>query len=231
MMWNSDDTVFENSLTAALSDYVNTYVSELPADEELDKMYTLSDKQLKQGLRRLKENKYKRPLWVVHLQRAAVVLIVFSVVMFSLLSVEPVKATFSKIFLEEREECYEVSFIQHGSNNKTEDIDLYAIEIGYIPEGFEIYDVFEEKMYRNYIYMDKDGNYIGIHLATDETFHLVDKDDVVVEYTTINGYEARITSATDDIFTSIIMGNENIEISVCALLDKEEVIKIAESIK
>ena len=111
--------------------------------------------------------------------------------------------------------------------------ELYDLEIGYIPEGYELQYKHEDEVVRNYIYYAVGDQNVSIYIAVPEgTSVRVDNEHTVHETLTINGLMADLYYDNADRSGSIIIATANyiMDINGC-LTDKEEIIKIAENIK
>lgn len=110
--------------------------------------------------------------------------------------------------------------------------DIYKFEIGYIPDGFELMGADESSTYRNYTYYNKIGEYLNFYLATSgttEIFSSIEKAEC--NKITVNGNDAYILYYDSEKNGTIMFGNSVYTVLVSGVIEKNELIKIAESIK
>ncbi len=106
------------------------------------------------------------------------------------------------------------------------------LEIGYIPENFELTSETEDNYVREYIYMADNGDYLMVGLYdSDSTSHSFDSENSEYEIISVNGQEAYLLYNSVERDGSVIMGNSSYHICITAICDKDELIKIAENIK
>ena len=230
-MKDEKNDLFDQLFSKALKECIDSEIEKLPSDEELKKQFPFSKKYVKQAVRRLKAKKYRRPLAIVYLQRVGVVFLAVTTILFGVLLLnDSVRASVSKAIINVSEQFFDISFIDENSN-KEETVDVNSLKIGYIPEGFKLKKKTIFDGYQEFHYYDEKDNPIFIKISKSKNKHMVDKEDVSIEYMKINGYEACVVSSLDSVSTVLIMGNGNIQIDISAVLEKEEVIKIAKNIK
>lgn len=86
MYHNVKEEVFDGILKAALYEYIYDLDKSLPSDEEIAQMYPISRKEARKYKRIAKVNKYRAPLTVVYLRRAAAAVLVAVSLSFGLLA-------------------------------------------------------------------------------------------------------------------------------------------------
>ena len=106
------------------------------------------------------------------------------------------------------------------------------LEIGYIPENFELTSESEDDYTQEYFYMAENGDYLIVGLYDSEsTEHSLDAKNTEYEIISVNGQEAYVIYNSDEHDGSVVMGNSSYNICITGICDKEELIKIAENIK
>lgn len=230
-----NDDIFDSILTSAFNDYINKQIENEPTDDELAEKYPIPKNGLKRILKAIKEQKYHRPMYIVYLQRVAVTVLILAATVFSLLmSNSKIRAAVADVIIEWYNTHIKIEFTSDPSDDtETTPISEYSLQIGYIPEGFELYDKDEsEQQLKTYLY--KNGNkYIRLDFYTTNTVNnLLDIEQYKFDNTIINGLTAYILSNDKDyIQTVVVWGNESFTLILDAHLNTNETIKIAENIK
>lgn len=200
-------------------------------------MYPISKKGIKKVKRKIKEKKYHRPLYIMYLQRAAIiVLATISIISGVFITSEKVRAAVKDTVIEWYDKYIKFDFSQKNLDNadtsNDNPVNIESLKIEYIPEGFELQAKDEVSQHREYNYFDSYGNYviIGIHESS-ATELLSDIEYSQLKETTINGFSAYVLVNDSDAYTTVIFGNESFAVMVDTAISKEETIKIAENIK
>ena len=106
------------------------------------------------------------------------------------------------------------------------------LNIGYIPEGFELESSNEDVGLREYVYTANEGEYIFIGIYSSDSANVaMDIEDIDYDEMTINNNKAYIVYDEVDGAGAIVVGNSQYTISITSVTDKSELIKIAENIK
>jgi len=115
----------------------------------------------------------------------------------------------------------------------TENKDIYDLEIGYIPDGFELSQSDENINYREYIYYNKSDQYlvIGIYLSEETVISISKEDDAEYEKIKLNDTDAYIYYVESDKTGSITYSNSVYLVNITGIIEKDELIKIAENIR
>lgn len=159
-----NDDIFDSILTSAFNDYINKQIENEPTDDELAEKYPIPKNGLKRILKAIKEQKYHRPMYIVYLQRVAVTVLILAATVFSLLmSNSKIRAAVTDVIIEWYKTHIKIEFTSDPSDDtETTPISEYSLQIGYIPEGFELVDTYEfNQNLAIYTYKNKD-NYIKI---------------------------------------------------------------------
>lgn len=115
----------------------------------------------------------------------------------------------------------------------TENKDIYDLEIGYIPDGFELSQSDENINYREYIYYNKSDQYlvVGIYLSKETEIAISKEDDAEYEKIKLNDTDAYIYYVESDKTGSITYSNSVYLVNITGIIEKDELIKIAENIR
>lgn len=230
-----NDDIFDSILTSAFNDYINKQIENEPTDDELAEKYPIPKNGLKRILKAIKEQKYHRPMYIVYLQRVAVTVLILAATVFSLLmSNSKIRAAVTDVIIEWYNTHIKIEFTSDPSDDtETTSISEFSLQIGYIPEGFELVELNEvDQHFKIYTYKNED-NYIKIEFyLTNISQHLLDIERYKSHNAIINELTAYILSTDkDDTQTSIVWGNESFTLILDAPVNSDQAIKIAESIK
>lgn len=140
-----NDDIFDSILTSAFNDYINKQIENEPTDDELAEKYPIPKNGLKRILKAIKEQKYHRPMYIVYLQRVAVTVLILAATVFSLLmSNSKIRAAVADVIIEWYNTHIKIEFTSDPSDDtETTPISEYSLQIGYIPEGFELVDTID----------------------------------------------------------------------------------------
>lgn len=228
--------------------YIKKESESYPSKEELDAMYSVPKRGRRRLLRAIKAERYGKPLLVVYLRRAAVILLVTITVAFGVLMTNTeVRAAISKAIIEWYEKYIEFDFnggketvvkiddteeSSDDSEKSFESNPLYDYEIGYIPEGYELESSKERERMRNYIYYDSIDNCVMISINdSNHSTYSVDIENNEYSEIIINGRNAYCLYDDNIGSGSIIAKESEYVIYVYGTVKKEELIKIFENIK
>lgn len=229
------ESVFEGILSTALAAYIEEEMSLAPSDDELTVMYPASEKRLKEYRRRAKKQKpSKTPTAVVHLRRVAVIFLAVVSVCFGILMInDGVRAAVIESVVTWYEKYVEFDFFNSGNTAMFESknsVDDFVVE--YIPEGFEYDSTSEIPGVKEIFYFDENGEFIFVGLYESEN-HWTSLDSEYSEYeeVKINGHDAYLLYNEAESAGSIAFGDKLFSVCITGLIDKEELIKVAENIK
>lgn len=106
------------------------------------------------------------------------------------------------------------------------------LEIGYIPENFDLTSETENDYKHEYIYMADNGDYLMVGAYdSNSTSQAFDSENSEYEVISVNGREAYVMYNSDERDGSVIMGNSSYHICITGICAKEELIKVAENIE
>ena len=250
--------ILDALLGVCFTDFVSEEEKNLPSDEEISKMYPAPKRVPRKYLRRAKAKKYNLPVALVYLKRVATVcLVVLSVAFGVLITVEGVreeiadtvmtwldkytnfdysKSNVSALPGKNNSEAEENNSEAEENNSDTNaDVVLQYIadlNIGYIPEGFELSESIEDTWYREYVYYNEVGDFLFIGIYDSESSETgIDNEDVEYEKLTIDGREIHVFYDEVERTGTVITGNNMYYIAMTGMCEKEELIKIIENIK
>ena len=226
-----NEDIFDAALKKAFCDYTNNLLDSFPDCKTLSEKYPLSKKEERFFKRLEKEMKHGKSLARVYLSRAAVIFLCFvSLAAAVMLSSPTVRAAVKNVFMQWFEKYTLFTFVQ-TEPAKDDFQSVEDVKIGYIPEGYEL--GFEDKSSQSCIYvyyLNEDGLVVSVfENGTTDLF----PDNERSEYTkmNINGHESWLIYDEANVGGIIIIVGNKISVTVDANVEKDELIKIAESIK
>lgn len=231
-----NEILFDALCKAAFTQYVTDEAKKLPSQEETDALFPAPKKGLRHLKRALKAKKHGKPLSIIYLRRAAVIMLATVSFAFGiLLSNNEIRASIKDTIVEWYNEYIGFNFCGEKKTvveNENEEKLLSDYEIGYIPDGFELVDTTEFDHERSYMYCNEIGEYVCISI-TDSTNSTINADHENAEYTeiTINGNTAYFLY-DDTLKDGSITWSESVyTITVFGNTEKQELIKTAENIE
>ena len=234
MYHNVKEEVFDGILKAALYEYIYDLDKSLPSDEEIAQMYPISRKEARKYKRIAKVNKYRAPLTVVYLRRAAAAVLVAVSLSFGLLATSAkVRAAIVDTVIEWYDKYIKIDFGNASdADTDTEIPGFESLNINYIPDGFEQASSDESEYAREYLYTADNGDYVFIGIYSSESTQLA-ADIEYSEYDkiTINGNEAYIMYDEVERMGAAVIGNSEYTVSITSVSEKSDLIKILENIK
>ena len=133
-----NEAIFDTYLEMAFEENMRKEAEEAPSKEELDKLFPIQKKYRKKLLRAIKENKYKKPLCLVYLRRAAIIaLVCFSALAGGMLTSQDVRAVLKATILEWFDKYITLDFTESVDNNNFP-TDVNEVHYEYIPEGYSL---------------------------------------------------------------------------------------------
>lgn len=244
MYRNMNDDILDGIIKTAFEEYLDRELEKVPSDEELAKMFPVSQKSLKKAQRRLKEIKFRKSLPLLYLQRAAIVVLVCVTVCFGVfMTSEKVRAALVDTVVEWFDKYVTIDFSKQEPDetaNESTDVestetitDMSSLQIGYIPEGFELTSSTEENDHtREYKYTSTSGDYLKICIYSSEAFQAsADIELSDYEKISVNGNDAYFFYNYEEGCGSITFKYNKYIVSISCILDKTELVKVAENIK
>ena len=225
-----DDKLFEQALEQAFNEQYNEELMTEPTMDELNRLYPVSAKQIKEAKRLSKEK--RKPVWTKYLGRAAAVILCFSISGFGLIMIDPdIRATVGDSIVKYIEDGFNIDFTESTDN---ESIDIPETSIGYIPEGFELLEDRTEEGTDSlsYSYMNRSGEYIVIDILSSSDIELVSENehhDLKLHH--IGEYTGYIAYSETQRQGSVYFGNSRFTVAISGMTSRDELIKIAENIE
>lgn len=231
-MYNShNDDIFDAILTTAFHMYWDKELASMPSDEELAEMYPVPQKQVRQMQRYAKRLEYNTPIAIVYLRRFAVVCLVILSLTFAVFATSPTVREAIKDTVVTWYEKYVKFDFAKSDNTESEITDIYELNIGYIPDGFEIVSSTEESDIREYLYVANNGDYILLSICTSHTTgYAADIELQDYEIFSYNNREVYLLYSDVERSGTLICGNSFFNIRITAIIEKSEIIKIFEYI-
>lgn len=225
------DELFEVVLKQAVYDADKADQEELPSDEEMNQAYPLPEKAHKEFDRLQKAQTRGISVRAMLVRRVAIIAITALAVVFGGLMLHPdIRAGVSHIVVQQFEKF---NLFSHNENGKAQQfLTVDDVTIGYIPEGFALKNKIEDVTKRYYMYLNVDDEtrylVISISLSNGTVIDLDNEHTYEIQY--INHREIHLSYDEEDGSGAIIIPGENIYINITGIIEKDELIKIAENI-
>lgn len=219
--------VNDEFLYAHMKSAENIILDKLPKEDDLSHKYS---KKFKRKMNRLLKEEKRSPSFnrfVNYGKKVAMIfLIVASVIFATTMSIEAYRARFFEKVIEILEDYTSITF------DTDEDVvveDLVPIAPEYIPEGFSVYEEEIHSTRNTVIYRNQED--IEIFYEQMILGHgqvILDTEGIEIEHIDIGSYEVMIF--TNKGFTQLHWDNGRYMYSLISSIDRDELIKIAESI-
>lgn len=202
-------------------------LNDSPPNEDLNHKFSRSFERKMEKL--IRKNNYK-PFAKGFKKVAVIFLLVTSILFATIMNVEALKTRFIKIIKEVYNELTSFSFIVENDNRDNLDIRFKIMEPEYIPTGFKKIEVDELYTIRIISYENEKGDVIIYqqNYITNGKI-ILDTEDANIENVKINNYQGQIISKNET--NQLIWFSEEYYFNILSTLEKEELIKIGESIK
>ncbi|MDE6150327.1 MAG: DUF4367 domain-containing protein [Ruminococcus sp.] len=133
--------------------------------------------------------------------------------------------------IDHHQGAIDFNFIQGDFNGYEAMVDSNMYFPAYIPSGFEFDKENSEPEDGYYSYVDEDGNYIVYSESGITASPSIDNEHLVREKVTIHGYEADLFYDYD-YGSGVLLWREEYKVfTVAGIVDKSELIKVAESVR
>jgi len=191
------------------------------------------DKLLDARLKKSRAYDGKQRLWQAFNRVAIALLIMLVVLGVTVVSVEAVRVRVLNFFMDIQQEY--TSFQLKDSSGVAEGGDTIAdwrqaYVPTYIPEGFEVSDVFEGKLSKDIEFKNAQGSLINYMELSESTKTAVDTENAdLFETITINGHEGALV-VKNSLVTVIWAMNDRIFI-IQGKIDRDMAVKMAEGVK
>ena len=225
------DELFEVVLKQAVYDADKADQEELPSDEEMNQAYPLPEKAHKEFDRLQKAQTRGISVRAMLVRRVAIITITALAVVFGGLMLHPdIRAGVSHIVVQQFEKFNLFSHNENGEARQFLSVD--DVTIGYIPEGFELEEKMELDSFRHYIYRKPENENIyvaiDISLSVDTDSGLDNEHSYEVLY--YNYREIHLSYNEEDQSGAIIIPGETVTIGISGILEKNELLKMAQNI-
>lgn len=233
MSSNIREDTFDDLLAVAFERYMEDELSKLPSEEELAKMYPIPVKQMREMQRYARRLRYRNSKPMVYLKRVAVACLIIISLTVAGLAVTPAgREAIKETVVTWYEKYVQFDFANSNSDIIAEITDIHQLNISYIPDGFVLASSTDTDAWIEYVYMSDNGDYILIGIYSTETVSVA-TDIELADFTPakINNNDAYILYNDIDRLTCIITGNNVYTISITAVANNTEIIKVAENIK
>lgn len=223
-------------LASALIKVKNYDISSIPDDSEIDHTFSANfEKKMNKLISSFDKNKFNVSLLRNTLTKAAVIIITLCIGAFSLIMISPqARADFKNAIMEFYETHIKFYFI--SSDETSIDFSNYeSITAEYIPQGFVMKEKYNEYEAVGYRYEKAEENLtydIYVSLNDGLAVH-TDKDKNNVEEILISGRDAYLISGENEgkSYSTLIITGNKITVTIYGQLDREEIIKVGESLK
>ena len=218
-------------LKQAVAAYVEEEMTRLPSDEEIG-VHQFSP-EFERKMEKLLRHEHRPHRILLHStgKRVAVLAAVIALLAASMLSVGAVRESIVSFFTQVYEEFTAIIFDQPEETGRTYEADsIDAIEVTYIPEGFEL--ISESKNDRSYRveYTSDEGKMLIISQSVlGNTRSILDTEDIVTENVFVHGCEAIYSENKG--FGTLIWNDNKQRFYISGTLSKNEILEIAKSIQ
>ncbi len=223
-------------LASALIRVKNYDVSSIPDDSEIDHTFSADfEKRMNKLISSFDKKEKSISFFRNTLKRAAIIIITLCIGAFSLIMTSPqARADFKNAVMEFYKTHIKFYFV--SSDETASDFRSYKnISANYIPRGFTLKEEYDEYEAVGYRYENEaDGLAYDIYVSLNDGLAVhTDKDKNNVENIHVSGRDAYLIAGENEgkpYSTLIITGNK-ITVTIYGQLDKEEIIKVGESLK
>ena len=226
------DELFEVVLKQAVYDADKADLEELPSDEKLNELYPMPEKAHKEYDRLQKAQTRGVSVRAMLVRRVAIITITALAVVFGGLMLHPdIRARVSHIVVQQFEKFNLFSHDESGEAKQFLSVD--DVTIGYIPDGYELAEQEEDEAMRHYYYSKPDDTncYIAIDicLSASTDFGLDNEHNYEIMF--INHREIHVSYNDASKSGAVVIPDETVSIGIFGVVDKEELIKIAENMR
>ncbi len=217
---------FEKLISNAFAEYADEEFGSITETES----YPIPAKELKWARAQDKQRRYKKPMWQVHLQRcAAVLLILCSVCAVVLTTNVEVRAFVTETFSEWFNSFISIFYTAEAPSENA-DADIYLYDVTYIPDGFTVTEKKETESARLYTY-ESGEKHIAIEIAyTENATVSANKNMNSYEEIWLGSHSAYVLYDENNGNGAVIFGDESITVAVEGNLSRQELIEIAKGI-
>ncbi len=227
--------ISDEKLASALIKVKDYDISFIPDNNEIEHIFS-SDFENKMNMLILSiDRKEKSDLFIFSaIKRVAVIILILCISVFSFMMINPqARADLKNAVIEFYETHLKFYFIT--ANEEADDFTSIAhISAGYIPQGFELKEKYEEFEAVGYNYENETENLsFDIYISHNNGLAIhTDNDKNNIEYIMISNREAYLISGKNEgkPYSTLIITGSKITITIFGQLKRQEIIKIGESI-
>ena len=207
------------------------YLSDMPPEDELPEPSEHHQRRIKKLINNpdLYVKRLRRPIYLKVLQKAAIFILVVSV-LFSAAMIHPtVRATvtnFVKAWFDDHTEYRAVGDSDSAIPTK--------IELGYVPEGFELASEIYDSLRADIMYTSMDGRYFSIEIMGNSGTIYNDNEHAIHYTQSVNNHLADIYESNNEHYPSIINyydDEKNFFVSIIGYNPIEDLILVLEQCK
>jgi len=229
-MKNRNERIFDVLILAAAEDALHEELNEIPSCEELDKIYKPSpemDIKMRRLIASAENTRKTKNILALAGKTVASFLIMFVITAIILFSVEASRVYILNMFMKMNDNHISIEF---HPNDDSSEISKYYTK--YIPDGFDIENIFSDENSRTFVYSNKVNKMIVLSIFFAETSSVfVDHERNISFPVRINNNEAYFFESNfEDEKNVLIWQDDNIAFNLSANLDKEQMIMIAENV-
>jgi len=232
--YNIDDDIFDAICKAAFSQYIIDKCKTYPSKEETDAMFTIPKRGRRRLKRALKTKKYGKPLFVVYLQRVAIVFLVTIAVTFGVFMTNTeVRAAISNDIIKWSEKNILFKFGVDDPVSDSSEVNIDSIKIDYVPKHMYLTYALENDNVRIYTYLDSSNENVDLMIEIHYDNNIgafVDNEEYDYQEIEINNKKAYCLYDEKSNDGIIILNDNGFTIVITGNIQKNELIKIAENI-
>ena len=231
-----NEALFEVVLEKAFIEHEKEELKFYPDDRELAEKYPISKKEVRRLRNIVKEKEYGKKLIRVYFDKAAVVVLCIISMFFALIMTSSeVRASVENVILKWYEKYTEFVFVKNDNDNsgliaeKVKDVQL-----GYIPDGFELIlnEELESKRLLYYVNIYDEDSILSVDIFVNDLESLsLDNEQVKYERLDSSYGEMWLMYNDNKNYGSLIVVGNKVSVLITGNLSKKEIIKIAENIK
>lgn len=228
--------ISDTMLASALIKVKSYDVSSIPDNSQIDHTFSADfEKRMSKLISSLDKKEKSISFYRNALKKAAVIILTFCIGAFSLIMISPqARADFKNAVME----FYEthIKFYFHTSDEAAGDFTAYeSIKAEYVPQGFtlkEKHNEYEAVVYR--YENESDSLAYDIYVSLNDGLAVsTDKDKNNIEGIRISGRDAYLIAGENEgkPYSTLIITGGKITVTVYGQLDREEIIRVGESLK
>lgn len=223
-------------LASALIRIKSYDVSSIPNDSEIDHTFSADfERKMNKLIFSLDKKEKSVSFFRNTLSKAAVIILTLCIGAFSLIMISPqARADFKNAVMEFYETHIKFYFIS-GDETSGDFTNYKSITAEYVPQGFTLKEKYDEYEAVGYRYENEEESLaydIYVSLNDGLAVH-TDKDKNNVENINVSGRDAYLISGENEgkSYSTLIITGNKITVTVYGQLDREEIIKVGESLK